>query len=120
MYSTIGFGTASKAAPQGRFIYHAEVGFELAIKRWSAQCLDHYATTSLILTLCIQLPASKAARVNSNGTAARQPAGRVAGPTAGSESTRRAQCCASHGAPATVPAAALAQDCKSWPAGVSQ
>jgi hypothetical protein len=41
--------------------------------------------------------------VNSNGTAARQPAGMVAGPTAGSESTRRAQCCAchGHGAPAT-------------------
>ena len=41
MYSTIGFGTASKAAPQGRFFCHAEVGFELAIKRWSAQRLDH-------------------------------------------------------------------------------
>ena len=42
MCSTIGFGTASKAAPQGRLFYdHAEVGFELAIKQWPARCLDH-------------------------------------------------------------------------------
>ena len=42
--------------------------------------------------------------MNSNGTAARQPAGRVAGPTAGSESTHRAQCCASHAGGASAPA----------------
>jgi hypothetical protein len=33
MYSTIRFGTASKAAPQGRHLYRAGVGVELAIKR---------------------------------------------------------------------------------------
>jgi hypothetical protein len=32
MYSTIRFGTASKATPQGRRLYRAGVGFELAIK----------------------------------------------------------------------------------------
>ena len=51
--------------------------------------------------------------MNSNGTAARQPAGMVAGPTAGSEaeSTRRAQCCAchGHGAPATAGGSRLAR-----------
>jgi hypothetical protein len=41
MYSTIRFGTASKAAPQGRHLYRAGVGVELAIKRLPAQCLDH-------------------------------------------------------------------------------
>ena len=41
MYSTIRFGTASKAAPQGRHLYRAGVGVELAIKRLPARCLDH-------------------------------------------------------------------------------
>jgi hypothetical protein len=41
MYSTIRFGTASKAAPQGRQLYRAGVGVELAIKRLPARCLDH-------------------------------------------------------------------------------
>jgi hypothetical protein len=41
MYSTIKFGTASKAAPQGRHLYRAGVGIELAIKRLPARCLDH-------------------------------------------------------------------------------
>jgi hypothetical protein len=36
MYSTIRFGTASKAAPQGRHLYRAGVGIELAIKRLPA------------------------------------------------------------------------------------
>ena len=47
MYSTIRFGTASKATPLGRRLYRAGVGFELAIKRSPARCLDHLATTSL-------------------------------------------------------------------------
>ena len=47
MYSTIRFGTASKAAPQRRHLYRAGVGVELAIKRLPARCLDHQATTSL-------------------------------------------------------------------------
>ncbi len=33
MYSTIRFGTASKAAPQGRHLFRAGVGFEQVIKR---------------------------------------------------------------------------------------
>ncbi len=41
MYSTIRFGTASKATPQGRRLYRAGVGFELAIKRSPARRLDH-------------------------------------------------------------------------------
>jgi hypothetical protein len=41
MYSTIRFGTASKAAPQGRHLFRARVGVELAIKRLLARCLDH-------------------------------------------------------------------------------
>jgi hypothetical protein len=41
MYSTIRFGTASKVTPQGRRIYRAGVGFELAIKQSPARCLDH-------------------------------------------------------------------------------
>ncbi len=49
----------------------------------------------------LHLNSVSASSMEASGTAARQPAGRVAGPTAGSESTRRAQCCASHGAPAT-------------------
>ena len=40
MYSTIRFGTASKAAPQGRHRYRAGVGVELAIKRLPARCLE--------------------------------------------------------------------------------
>jgi hypothetical protein len=48
MYSTIRFGTASKATPLGRRLYRARVGFELAIKRSPARRLDHSATTSLI------------------------------------------------------------------------
>jgi hypothetical protein len=47
MYSTIRFGTASKATQQGRRLYRAGVGFELAIKRSPARRLDHSATTSL-------------------------------------------------------------------------
>ncbi len=47
MYSTIRFGTASKATPQGRRLYRAGVGFKLAIKRSPARFLDHSATTSL-------------------------------------------------------------------------
>ncbi len=47
MYSTIRFGTASKATPQGPCLYRAGVGFELAIKRSPARRLDHSATTSL-------------------------------------------------------------------------
>jgi hypothetical protein len=46
MYSTIRFGTASKATPQGRHLYRAGVGVELAIKQLPARCLDHQATTS--------------------------------------------------------------------------
>ncbi len=49
MYSTIKFGTASKATPQGRLLYRAGVGFELAIKLSQARRLDHSATTSLHL-----------------------------------------------------------------------
>ncbi len=49
MYSTIRFGTASKAAPQRRHLYRAGVGFELAIKQLPALCLDHWATTSLYI-----------------------------------------------------------------------
>ncbi len=41
IYSTIRFGTASKATPQGRHLSRAGVGVELAIKRLPAQCLDH-------------------------------------------------------------------------------
>jgi hypothetical protein len=41
MYSTIRFRTASKAAPQGRHLFRAGVGVELAIKRLPARCLDH-------------------------------------------------------------------------------
>jgi hypothetical protein len=48
MYSTIRFGTASKATPQGRRLYRAGVGFELAFKRSPARRLDHSATTSLL------------------------------------------------------------------------
>ncbi len=46
MYSTIRFGTASKATPHGRRLYRAGVGFKLAIKR-QARGLDYSATTTL-------------------------------------------------------------------------
>jgi hypothetical protein len=49
MYSTIRFGTASKATPQGRRLYRMGVEFELAIKRSPALRLDHLATTSLYI-----------------------------------------------------------------------
>jgi hypothetical protein len=51
MYSTIRFGTASKATPQGRRLYRAGVGFKLAIKQSPARRHDHSATTSLELLL---------------------------------------------------------------------
>ena len=54
MYSTIRFGTASKATPLGRRLYRAGVGFELAIKRSPARRLDHSATTSLQCVQCVQ------------------------------------------------------------------
>ncbi len=44
MYSTIRFGTASKATPQGRRLYRAGVGFELAINRSPARRLDYLAS----------------------------------------------------------------------------
>ena len=47
MYSTIRFGTASKATPQGRHLYRAGAGVELAIKRLPARCLDHNSTGHL-------------------------------------------------------------------------
>ncbi len=56
MYSTIRFGTASKATPQGHRLYRAGVGFELAIKRSPARRLDHSATTSP--TSCAAAPVS--------------------------------------------------------------
>ncbi len=45
MYSAIRLGTASKATPQGRRLYRAGVGFELAIKWSPARRHDHSATT---------------------------------------------------------------------------
>ncbi len=47
MYSTIKVRNGIQATPQGRRLYCAGVGFELAIKRRPARCLDHWATTSL-------------------------------------------------------------------------
>ncbi len=41
MYSTIGSGTASQAAPQGRRHKRAEVGLEQTIERLPTRCLDH-------------------------------------------------------------------------------
>ena len=41
MYSTIKVQNGIQATPQGRRLYHAGVGFELAIKRRPARCLDH-------------------------------------------------------------------------------
>ena len=40
-------GTASQATPRGRRLYRAGVGFEPAIKRLPARCLDQWATSSL-------------------------------------------------------------------------
>jgi hypothetical protein len=45
MYYTIASGKASEAIPQGHHHKRSEVGFELAIKRLPARCLDHWATT---------------------------------------------------------------------------
>jgi hypothetical protein len=55
MYSTIRFGTASKATPQGSSLCCAGVGFKLAIKQSPARRLDHSATTSLVLMLKLKL-----------------------------------------------------------------
>ncbi len=46
MYSTIKIWNGIQATPQGRCLLRAGVGFELAIKRLLARCLDHWATTS--------------------------------------------------------------------------
>ena len=79
MYSTIRFGAASKASPQGHHLYRVGVGFELVIKRSQARRLDHSATTFLTLLNIHESARFKKGASEDLWASARSPCGGGAG-----------------------------------------